>query len=293
MTIKHLVLAGGGAAGFSVYGALKYLNQKSFFSLNNINSIYASSAGSIIGGLIILAKDWKLLDDYILKRPWNKLININPTALLNLWQQKGIFDKNMITEILKPFLKINDLNETITLKELYNKTKIDFYIYTTNLNSNIFEIVELSHNTHPDLEFCKAVSMSSAFPLMFEPICDNSNCYIDGGLLNNFPITNCIEANSNIDEILAINIESINSIDNIVTDTTLPLYLYTIIMKMYMLINKYNKTNNNIIKNIVNCKIQDNNLNKWSLAVTDVSIREEYINIGLDSAKKFLEIMDC
>ena len=142
MTIKHLVLAGGGAAGFSVYGALKYLNQKSFFSLNNINSIYASSAGSIIGGLIILAKDWKLLDDYILKRPWNKLININPTALLNLWQQKGIFDKNMITEILKPFLKINDLNETITLKELYNKTKIDFYIYTTNLNSNIFEIVD-------------------------------------------------------------------------------------------------------------------------------------------------------
>ena len=84
MTIKHLVLAGGGSGGFTVYGALKYLNQKEFFLLNNITSIHSSSAGSIIAGLIILANDWNLLDDYILKRPWDKLININPTALLNL-----------------------------------------------------------------------------------------------------------------------------------------------------------------------------------------------------------------
>ena len=30
MTIKHLVLSGGGAAGFTVYGALKYLNKNNF-----------------------------------------------------------------------------------------------------------------------------------------------------------------------------------------------------------------------------------------------------------------------
>lgn len=294
MTIKHLVLAGGGSGGFTVYGALKYLNEKEFFLLNNITSIHASSAGSIIAGLIILAKDWNLLDDYILKRPWDKLININPTALLNLWQQKGIFDKNMIKEILIPFLKMNDLAETTTLKELYNKTEIDLYMYTTNLNTNILETVELSHYTHPDLEFYKAITMSSAFPLMFEPICDNSNCYIDGGLLNNFPICDCIKINPNVDEILAINIESINNVNNIINDTTLPLYLYSIIMKMYILINKENKINkSNIIKNIVNCKIEDNSLSKWSQSVTDVNMREQYINIGLNSAKKFLELMDC
>ena len=33
MTIKHLVLGGGGAAGFTIYGALKYLNKNNFFDL--------------------------------------------------------------------------------------------------------------------------------------------------------------------------------------------------------------------------------------------------------------------
>ena len=31
MTIKHLVLGGGGAAGFTIYGALKKLNTNNFF----------------------------------------------------------------------------------------------------------------------------------------------------------------------------------------------------------------------------------------------------------------------
>lgn len=293
MTIKHLVLSGGGAAGFAVYGALKYLNQQSFFSLNDIISIHACSAGSIIAGLIILAKDWTLLDDYILKRPWDKVININPTVLLNIWQQKGIFNKNVITEILIPFFKINNFETTITLKELYNKTKIDFYIYTTNINADVLETVELSHYTHPDLEFCKAITMSSAFPLLFEPVCDNSNCYIDGGLLNVFPIYSCIERTCNADEILGINIKSNNNVDNILDDTILPLYLYSILIKMYNLISKNKNDNKNIIvKNIVNCEIKDNTLSKWSLAISDVDIRREYIDIGLSSATDFLKIMD-
>ena len=63
MTIKHLVLSGGGAAGFTVYGALKYLNKKNFFNLSDIKSIYPSSAGSIIAGLVMLSENWDMLDE--------------------------------------------------------------------------------------------------------------------------------------------------------------------------------------------------------------------------------------
>lgn len=290
MTIKHLVLSGGGAAGFTVYGALKCMHNNEYFSFENIESIHASSAGSIIGGLLILTQNWNDLDNYILKRPWDKLINISPTAILSLWQKKGIFDIEMIKEILKPFLKSNDYNENITLKQLFEKTNIDFYCYTTNVNSDILETVSLSYHTHPDLELCKAICMSSAFPMMFEPICDNSNCFIDGGLLNNFPLNDCININKNTDEILAIKITSNNQIKLIENNTTLPLYLYAIIMKMYVLLNK--NIEYPVIKNIINCKIENNSLSRWSLAVSDVSVREEYINIGFESAKKFLEIMD-
>lgn len=290
MTIKHLVLSGGGAAGFTVYGALKCMHNNEYFLFENIKSIHASSAGSIIGGLLILTQNWNDLDNYILKRPWDKLINITPTAILSLWQKKGIFDIEMIKEILKPFLKSIDYNENITLKQLFEKTNIDFYCYTTNVNSDILETVSLSYHTHPDLELCKAICMSSAFPMMFEPICDNSNCFIDGGLLNNFPLNDCININKNTDEILAIKIISNNQIKLIENNTTLPLYLYAIIMKMYVLLNK--NIEYPVIKNIINCKIENNSLSRWSLAVSDVSVREEYINIGFESAKKFLEIMD-
>lgn len=288
MTIKHLVLSGGGAAGFTVYGALKYLNKKNFFNLSDIKSIYASSAGSIIAGLVMLSENWDMLDDYILKRPWDKLININPTSLLNLWQKKGIFNEEMIKVILKPFLQAKEFDENITLKQLYEKTNIEIYMYTTNINSLELETVSLSYKSHPDLEFYKAITMSSAFPLMFMPICDASNCYVDGGLLNNFPLNDCINLNNDIDEILGIKISSnSNNIEYVNNDTLLPMYLYSIIIKMYILVNKKNIDIE--IPNLVNCYIQDNSFSKWGNAVVDMSTRQEYISIGENSAKHFLE----
>jgi len=288
MTIKHLVLSGGGAAGFTVYGALKYLNKNNFFDLSNIKSIHACSAGSIIAGLVLLTDNWDMLDDYILKRPWDKLININPTGLLNLWQKKGIFNEEMVREILRPFLQSKELDDNITLKQLYEKTNIDIYMYTTNINSTELETISLSYKTHPDLEFYKAITMSSAFPLMFMPICDSSNCYIDGGLLNNFPINDCIKLNNNIDEILGIKISSnTNNIEYVNDDTLLPMYLYSIIIKMYILMNK--KKLDIELPNLVNCYIEDNSFSKWGNAVVDMTTRQEYISIGENSAKYFLE----
>ena len=288
MTIKHLVLSGGGAAGFTVYGALKYLNKNNFFNLSDIKSIHACSAGSIIAGLVLLSENWDMLDDYILKRPWDKLININPTNLLNLWQKKGIFNEEMIKVILKPFLQAKEFDENITLNQLYEKTNIEIYMYTTNINSLELETVSLSYKTHPDLEFYKAITMSSAFPLMFMPICDTSNCYIDGGLLNNFPLNDCINLNNNIDEILGIKIITNNdNLDTVNSETILPMYLYNIIIKMYRQINKKSREDN--LSNIVDCYIENNSLSRWGDAVVDMSIRQEYISIGEKSAKHFLE----
>ncbi len=288
MTIKHLVLSGGGAAGFTVYGALKYLNKEDFFQLNTIKSIHSCSAGSIIAALILLADNWNVLDDYILKRPWDKLINVNPSNILNIWQNKGVFNENMIKEILNPFLQAKELDQNITLKQLYDKNSVEIYMYTTNINSNELETLSLSYKTHPDLELYNAITMSCAFPLMFMPIYDSSNCYIDGGLLNNFPLNDCINLNDNTDEILGIKIITNNdNLDTINSETILPMYLYNIIVKMYRQINKKSEEDN--LSNIVNCYIENNSLSRWGDAVVDMSIRLDYINIGEQSAKYFLE----
>ena len=75
--IKHLVLCGGGPIGLVEYGALKYLTSNSIIYLKNIESVYTSSIGSIIAFIYILNFDWTWIDDFLIKRPWEKLINFS------------------------------------------------------------------------------------------------------------------------------------------------------------------------------------------------------------------------
>lgn len=62
MTIKHLVISGGGPLGLRFLGALEHLEQHNYWKLQDIESIYATSIGSIIAVFICLAFDWDTLN---------------------------------------------------------------------------------------------------------------------------------------------------------------------------------------------------------------------------------------
>ena len=119
MTIKHLVIGGGGPNGFMFFGALKYLQEKLFWNNDNIKSIYTTSAGSLIGTLMSLNYNLDDIEEYILKRPWDKLQPIEPENILNIWNEKGIFDEKFVLDIINPLLKCVSLNSNINLKEFY------------------------------------------------------------------------------------------------------------------------------------------------------------------------------
>ena len=74
MTIKHIVISGGGPTGLLSYGAAKYLEQQQFWSMENIESIYGTSIGALFGVILSLHHDWKTIDDYIIKCPWNEIL---------------------------------------------------------------------------------------------------------------------------------------------------------------------------------------------------------------------------
>ena len=96
MTIKHLILSGGGPIGLVEYGALKYLTKQNIISYNNIESIYAVSIGAILGLIYILNLEWLWVDDFIIKRPWKKLFKISYTKLL---YEKGIINKSVVINV--------------------------------------------------------------------------------------------------------------------------------------------------------------------------------------------------
>jgi predicted acylesterase/phospholipase RssA len=57
MTIKHLVISGGGPSLIQVLGAIQHLEEKEHICLKNIETIYGTSAGAMVGVLLCLGFD--------------------------------------------------------------------------------------------------------------------------------------------------------------------------------------------------------------------------------------------
>lgn len=212
MPIKHLVIAGGGPMGLCFLGALQYLNKENFWNIEHIESIYATSIGTIIGAFICLKYDWETLNKYIIDRPWHEAFKLTGKQIFEAYNKKGLFDKKLAEIIFSPLLKAKDLEVNITLKEFYDFSKIDFHLYTFELNK--FETLDISYKTHPDLSLLQALTMSCGLPGLFMPVFMDNGCYIDGGLMWNYPINYCLNNHSNQEEILGINRKDYEDIEN-------------------------------------------------------------------------------
>ena len=288
MPIKHIVISGGGPTGLLSYGAIRYLAKEHFWNLLDISSIYGCSIGAYIAIIISLGYEWDWLDDYFIKRPWNKIAPINAMSFIEMFNEKGILGEKVFADSLIPLLSAKDLKNDITFKELYNYNKIDIHIYATNINSYYLEKIDISHTTHPDLPIIKALSMSAAYPFVFKPVCSGEFCFIDGGLLNNYPLNDCIiQTKCNKDEILALkNIWIID--DSTVTDSSSIIdFLLMLIKKMQRSIDTENKQED--VKYTVKCIIENlDGISSWIKALSTEEMRKKIIDTGEIYAKDFL-----
>lgn len=100
--IKHIVCAGGGVTGFSYYGIIRECHKKGLWHLEDIESMYGTSVGSIFIILLSLNYDWETLDDFLIKRPWNNVFNFNIYSIFESFNKKGIFDIKSIRETFLP-----------------------------------------------------------------------------------------------------------------------------------------------------------------------------------------------
>lgn len=205
MTIKHLVLSGGGYNGIDMIAILLKLTSEKFISKDNIESVYGVSAGALSLAIWLLEIENQVLIDYIIKRPWNKIINLNSETLFELIDDKGLLDNKLFVEIFTPLLKYKGLKPTITLKEFYEYTKVDFYIFGTKLNN--WESVKISHYSHPNMSLINAIYISSSLPLIFKPMYYDGDYMIDGGLSKRYTLKTAYEDGCKLDEIFGINIK--------------------------------------------------------------------------------------
>ena len=290
--IKHLVISGGGPTGLISYGSLKTLSQNNYWKLSNIQSVYASSIGGFIATCVIMGYSWEDLDDYLLKRPWEKAFNDIKTDIIEIIYNKGIDGEKVFDICMSPLLKGKDLQENITLEEFYEFNNIDLYLTTTELNRDKpFRLEILSHKTHPNMPLIKALACSAAFPFMFKPICHEDCAYLDGGMLCNFPLQCCLdEENVDAKEILAIrNIYETLEYTPITSSISFIDFSRTLMRKTHKSLDVSSRETYDI-PNIVHFECSDcSDYNLWFQCVGDRELRNTLVERGITETKDWLQ----
>ena len=285
MNIKHLVLPGGGSNFFTFYGMIREAHKENIWKYETLSSIHCTSSSSILAFLMLLKLEWSIIDNYIINRPWETVYTIIPEMCLDMIQSKGLIDIEYLYIFAGPLLKTVEWNNQITLKEVYDITKIDLYIYVTNYNTMMPYCFHYA--TDPDMPLLMAIYMSSSIPLLAQPIAWKDTYYIDGGLYNYNPIGRCADLN-NIDEILSFNISftSINTIK--LEEVNVFSFIQDLISKIF---NKFKEQNNpHIITpyqiTIILPAIWDQS---WSTLIASSDERQRLINNGISYIKDFIK----
>lgn len=193
MTIQHLVLSGGGEIGVAFYGALRDSHKDGFWRIEDIRTIFSTSAGSLFGTVVCLTPwvHWDLLDDMLARRPWDQVFDINVDTMLNSIGNAGILGIRTVVDFLSPIMRAADVDPlTCTLAEFHEKTGIEAHYMATNLNA--FALVDISYKTHPHWRVVDAVYASAALPGLFQPLVVEGITYVDGAFFSNFPLSPCV-----------------------------------------------------------------------------------------------------
>ncbi|MCJ7800741.1 MAG: patatin-like phospholipase family protein [Candidatus Marinimicrobia bacterium] len=288
MTIKHLVISGGGPTLIHVLGAIQQLEKQEFICLKNIETIYGTSAGAIVGVLICLGYDWETINDYVIKRPWHDVFPIKVQSIFDAYTKKGIFDISTIEKCFKPLLDAKDISMSITLEEFFALSHIELHLFSFEMNE--YKMHDISYLTHPKLSLIQAIQMTCSLPLLISPVCIDDKCYIDGGVFCNYPLNYCIESGKSLDEILGFknNYCSDNIIIN--TDSTLMDFLLSFIFKAVFSVNTDH--NQPALKNEVICDAKNLSIDVLRSAINNIDVRRELYSDGVASAIRFLSYLE-
>lgn len=286
MTIKHLVISGGGPIMIQILSAIQELVKNNYLNMKNIESIYGTSAGAIIAVMLSLKFDWETINDYIIKRPWQDVFPIKVQNILDAYTKKGIFDIKTVEKCFKPLFDAKDIPIDISLKDFYDLTKIDLNIIAFEVNE--YKVHELSYKNYPNLPVLKAIQMSCALPILVTPVFMDGKCFMDGGIACNYPLNFCIDSGKEPDEILGFKNKYSDGKSNMINeDSTILDYLLNFLFKSVF--NVHNNYVQPIIKNEVVCDASYLSLDILKNTLGNIEVRRELFEKGKQSANNFLK----
>lgn len=202
--ISNLVLEGGGIKGIAYLGALKELTQQGF-PLQKLQRVAGTSIGAIVSLFIGLGYSIEEIEEIILEEDFQKFQDDSRGFVRDTyrfiqefgfyrgdyfkrWIEKVIYTKTKKKKIT--FAEVNALKKHAGFKEMY--------FVATNLSTKQVEI--FSHEHTPHFTIADAVRCSASVPFLYSVIRlkkskkgrfishRTGDIYLDGGILNNYPI---------------------------------------------------------------------------------------------------------
>lgn len=229
--IEELCISGGSQRGICYLGALMELEKLGYLDKKKLKKVIGVSIGSFILAIYLLNDS---LND-ILKMVINS--DISSFADLKITNFSLLNSNNFK----------NWVHETIgdiTLIELYEKTKVHLIIVQACLDEGL---IHMDHLSHPNVKLYEALIASMSLPFIFEPYEIDGKKYVDGGVLENFPLYK-LNADS-----YGIKLKSNNKNNDIITTLD---YIKKLFELVYKHINEYKKP---ISKNIIEIDTSDFN----------------------------------
>lgn len=185
--IDTIVFSGGGIKGISYIGFMTALLEK--INISQIKHYIGASAGGIFCYFLVLGYTLdeikKILYNYDFA---NIFLHTDQQELLldNLVCNLGYFDGNLLKNFFIELLEVKFDRKDITFIELYELTNIKLTLAVTNFTTQSLEY--WNYISVPNISVIDGILSSSRVPLFFCPITINGNIYLDGGIINNYPI---------------------------------------------------------------------------------------------------------
>lgn len=183
--INKLVLSGGGLRGCIHIGVVQYCEEHDI--LKNITCIAGTSIGALIATLISISYSSVELNHIIKAFDYLEYQSID---ICNITKNYGLDTFEKIQGLISTLFIKKDLMPYITFKELHQQTKKHLIINAVCLNNH--ENTFFDYLLSPNMPVIIAIRASMSLPIIFGSVLYNGLTYIDGGLLNNFPIDHSI-----------------------------------------------------------------------------------------------------
>jgi len=175
---KALVLSGGAARGFAHIGVIKVLQE------NNIqfDAVFGTSMGAVVGAMYCAGMSWQQMYHAAESFKLRDILNFRISRMgLIRWENVQKHLSDVIGQIS------------------FNSLRLPLFVIAVDMNTGNPKVFNSG-------DLLQVVCASSAIPGIITPVPMNGSLYVDGGVLQNFPVE--IARSNNYKQILGVNVQS-------------------------------------------------------------------------------------